>query len=475
MATIDLHFSTEPGTPSTALVSGPSLTPGIKPTFVAGDTYDVRVFLHNRGGVDAASGAGSYSIKLALGTPGAVPTGGTFTLSDGTATSALAYNASASDVQTALNALNTGAGPYSGTVTVTRPVVGLYLIKWDATGSRSALTGDAAGLTPTSGIVITEEQAGDGSTKEWQSVRLAQSPVVLQDTWTPITSPYAGWQAKFAVNTYDMLALLLAGTSSISMELELTDPDGDKRTIYRDTVSLLTEVIDNAAFTPQPQASYYTATETRSRFIMNRSEITGLTGGGSTNLDGITTASGAVSAGTLVAVNVGNTLYHYELVSGTDAESSPNVIRPDDYASTTNEYVWKIRTSRTLFAEGVGAGTAYSFTNSYARITYGTTSLQASLPEAGTYDVTAVLEIVNGATANDVYTAKFYDATNAADISNSERKNDNLAASKTGQMMLKNQITTTGAANIQIYGVNATAARGTSTSTRSTIAWVKIG
>jgi len=38
----------------------------------------------------------------------------------------------------------------------------------------------------------------------------------------------------------------------------------------------------------------------------------------------------------------GNVLRVYELVSGTDAESSPDIIRPDDYAGTTNEKVWKL-------------------------------------------------------------------------------------------------------------------------------------
>lgn len=34
-------------------------------------------------------------------------------------------------------------------------------------------------------------------------------------------------------------------------------------------------------------------------------------------------------------------LNSYKLVSGTDAESLPNVVRPTDYATTTNEKVWK--------------------------------------------------------------------------------------------------------------------------------------
>jgi len=34
-------------------------------------------------------------------------------------------------------------------------------------------------------------------------------------------------------------------------------------------------------------------------------------------------------------------LYAYQLVTGTDAEALPDVVRPDDYAASTNEKVWK--------------------------------------------------------------------------------------------------------------------------------------
>jgi hypothetical protein len=448
------------------------------PVFVAGDTYTARVFLVNKGGVDDASGTASYSIKLALGTPGAVPTGGTFTITAGAATtSAIAYNASAAAVQSALNALNANAGPYSDLVTVTSPATGLYKVTWTTAAARALMTSTATSLTPTSGVVVTEETAGDGSTIEVQSIRLAQNPVVMQDTWTPITSPYDGWSGSFSMATYDLLAALLADsdTLELTMELELTDPSGNRRTIFQGTVSILDEAIDQAAFTPQPQTRYYTTTESATRYVQNRADITDLTGGSANDLDSIATASGATAAGTTIAVHINQSVYIYELVSGTDAEDSPNIIRPDDYAGTTNEYVWKLRSAKTKAVQGAGSGTAYSFTNSYARIDYGTTDLQAALPEAGTFLVTGIIEVVNGATPSDVYTCKLYDATNAADVTSSERKIDHLPASKTGQMVLQNIITTTGAANIQVYGVNTTAARGTSVAANSSLSWVKLG
>jgi Head domain of trimeric autotransporter adhesin len=82
-------------------------------------------------------------------------------------------------------------------------------------------------------------------------------------------------------------------------------------------------------------------------FIQNRWEITGLTGGTAVTLDGIPTeiTSGEViPTNAIVAVVISGSLSHYQLVAGTDAESSPDVIRPDDYDGSTNARVWKLRT-----------------------------------------------------------------------------------------------------------------------------------
>lgn len=49
----------------------------------------------------------------------------------------------------------------------------------------------------------------------------------------------------------------------------------------------------------------------------------------------------------------GDVLRVYELVSGTDAESSPVVIRPDDYATTTNEKVWKLSVINVTLGTGL--------------------------------------------------------------------------------------------------------------------------
>lgn len=66
--------------------------------------------------------------------------------------------------------------------------------------------------------------------------------------------------------------------------------------------------------------------------------ITGLTGGGATKLDGLTTAG---KANLLVILHISSELQDWLLLTGTDAEDSANgIVRPDDYATTTNEQIW---------------------------------------------------------------------------------------------------------------------------------------
>lgn len=69
--------------------------------------------------------------------------------------------------------------------------------------------------------------------------------------------------------------------------------------------------------------------------------ITSLTGGGATALDGIITTD--KPAGYTVLLSYSRIPQTWQLYSGTDAENTsatPAIVRPDDYASTSNEKVW---------------------------------------------------------------------------------------------------------------------------------------
>jgi hypothetical protein len=61
-------------------------------------------------------------------------------------------------------------------------------------------------------------------------------------------------------------------------------------------------------------------------------------------LDAIVTASISLTINPTfpVFVLIGGMISVYRLRAGTDAESSPFIIRPDDYAASTNEKVWEL-------------------------------------------------------------------------------------------------------------------------------------
>ncbi len=72
-------------------------------------------------------------------------------------------------------------------------------------------------------------------------------------------------------------------------------------------------------------------------------------------LDAIPTVN--LPVGLVVFSVLADAVQFYVLAAGTDAESSPDVIRPDDYAAGTNEKVWKL--ASTLGGGGGGGSAAW--------------------------------------------------------------------------------------------------------------------
>lgn len=84
--------------------------------------------------------------------------------------------------------------------------------------------------------------------------------------------------------------------------------------------------------------------------------VTSKTGGTSADLDYIPTVG--VTVGKMVAfrdLDSTSIMRIYELSAGTDAESSPDVIRPDDYNASSNAKVWKLQ-SLSSAATGTNTG-----------------------------------------------------------------------------------------------------------------------
>lgn len=134
----------------------------------------------------------NWTIRAAIGKGFVLPAGGSFTLTFGAnTTAALAFSASASDVETALNLLASVIA--AGGVTVTGSN-GYFVITFVDEGARTQITIDETNLAPVS---IGEEATllqGSGSIAEVQSIRFFQNPgayaaLTVEGDESEITSP----------------------------------------------------------------------------------------------------------------------------------------------------------------------------------------------------------------------------------------------------------------------------------------------
>ncbi len=121
----------------------------------------------------------------------------------------------------------------------------------------------------------------------------------------------------------------------------------------------------------------------------------------------------------------------------------------------------------------VGGTTDYTFTTSYAKVDFGTTDLEVTLA-AGTYLIIGKLEIVStAAAAPDVFGLKLYDVTNGADIAGSEQ-NYTIPASRRVPCNIEAIATLAASTTVNVYGINATAARGTVAYQYSKLIYIKL-
>jgi hypothetical protein len=170
------------------------------------------------------------------------------------------------------------------------------------------------------------------------------------------------------------------------------------------------------------------------------------------------------------------------LADGTAASANPT----SAIAFWSASGVWQYRTSAASEGAGqtnhlhnraeqvTGSGTDYTLTNATARVDFGTTDPQVTLPTAGTYLITAEVAVTNGATATDNYQAKFYNSTDAGEVTSSAREVGAAAASQKLVIPLSAIVTVTASKTIQLYAHNTVAARGTVVSTQTAIRYVRL-
>lgn len=218
--------------------SAANLNPRAAASMVAGDQTVVDVFLT---GQDGLQNIQAYPTRrLGIGSLNARPTGGTWDLGSETL---IPYNVSAEEGEgdTTLGEYIEGATGQACTVTALAPFV--FKVVFTANGAQSIPTVDATGLTPSSTVNIQRLVDGDGSTQEEWLIRLFQNPIALIDaSWTNITG--SGIRGALNLGTEGVYDLLGDSTSvTTTIELELTDANGDIQTIFQSPITITGEVI----------------------------------------------------------------------------------------------------------------------------------------------------------------------------------------------------------------------------------------
>jgi hypothetical protein len=203
-----------------------SILSTLTPRFTVGDQVPVEVYL-----TKPVAGSGQVLqevpfpagavLRVAVGQVNQSPTAGSWSLSyDGDETSALAFDASASAVQTALNALASITS--AGGVTVSR-VGDAYSIEFNTVGARDTITGSAGTLVPLSSVALQTLQEGTASVKEVVFAQVKVRPIALCETFSDLAAPTISRTGQ----TYSINGAAKSGSYNLSVTY-----DGDTATTY---------------------------------------------------------------------------------------------------------------------------------------------------------------------------------------------------------------------------------------------------
>ena len=203
-STLDLYIDASTG----QLIEGGSVIGGALPTLTRNDSYTLRLRLlekQTNGLYDDIDLTGA-TLKAGIGTIEQESSSGSFKLSiNGVTSSAIAYNATAISVYTAIsNNVSTVALYGSDTY-------GSYLLTATQPNTAMSFGSDAFTLFPTSSVLVSTRRNPATGIEAQQVVKLVRNPIVYADTFT--TTPTAGQIA---------LTLLSNGTSSANETYELS-------------------------------------------------------------------------------------------------------------------------------------------------------------------------------------------------------------------------------------------------------------
>jgi hypothetical protein len=304
---------TMPSSQSAAVWFNLSAVEAVPDTFATASTlYPITSIAGTRSGIVFTSTGTQVATALAAG----VTSLGEFTAATSTVTATM-----------------TAVFPIAGTIASTTSLLGCKVKRagYYILGS-FPFNAEAGDFQEVFGAYYRITKTGDSA---WQFVALTiggNATLTATDTNLVFAPVFTG---TLVLNTWPM-ALAFDGTTSdtidSTLEVQVTEPGGEPIKVLNISVTIRRDVIDGVNLTSAGASS-------NGANVYFLEAITGYTGGGSTNLDGVTTVG--------VPVPRFYWFYHatdgmrgYILRAGTDAESSPAYVRPDDYNAGSNAKCW---------------------------------------------------------------------------------------------------------------------------------------
>lgn len=240
---MNLYINTQAKNASNPFVKSlATQTPVALPELILGDKQDIKVYFVDGAAYADFSGDANYTVKVAVG--GArVPTGGTWNLVvEGTPTSNLAFDITPAELSTVLGVTVTGvAGSY-------------YKVGY---GAGIMVTGDGAGLSPESNVIVTD--LGNGS----RLIQLRQNPIAYAE----LTATTDGFVGTLDLLTLGAVQRLLDENRVLeTFEVEVTRPDGTRKTYAQAGVLVKAEIIDQDAAAGAAKPTLITMAEALAMF-----------------------------------------------------------------------------------------------------------------------------------------------------------------------------------------------------------------
>ena len=337
----DLTVNTTRTNLATALVTSKTqpYSPTTFPQLCFGETVSASLYLIDGDSYDARSGAADYSPRIVITLDDLSPKGGTFTLSDGTATtSALDWDATAAEVEDALNAMNSQSGPFGDNVTVQKLANGVFNVKFDTNAARNLLTVDADGLNPVSSGSVLPVVEGSATARELQLIQVKADPLVFSDGGDQIAN---GWTVELDANNGNFLQAVASGDISADFSIQVIGPESTVDQLAKGPVILKQANFDVLALS----GISYPNLLSNENVVNQRLDITGLDGGTVTDLNFLATVELETNYTALLGVTVGANVpgKTWSLQDGTDANNpAGGVVRPLDFDASTNAKVWKV-------------------------------------------------------------------------------------------------------------------------------------